>query len=341
MNLKELSTKLGLSQTTVSRALNGYPEVSESTRNRVLSAAKTHNYKPNARAKGLATGRSMTIGHVISMSTKHEMVNPIFGDFIAGAGESYSKAGYDMILSIVDDEDEERAYRDLAAKRSVDGIILHGPKTNDRRINLLRELGLPFVVHGRSSAIKGPYSWLDVNNRRSFQRATEFLIQLGHRKIGLINGLEDMDFAIRRRDGFLDALRTHDISPTPEWMHSAEMTESYGFNVMTQMLQTNAPTAILAASMITAYGVRRALEQAGLKMGTDVSVICHDDALSYFDHAQDVPVFTSTRSSVRLAGRQAAAMLLDKIASDDPLAPHSTLLEAQLIVGRSTGTAPA
>jgi len=340
MNLKQLSSTLGLSQTTVSRALNGYPEVSEATRNRVQSAAKEFNYKPNARAKGLATGRSMTIGHVIAMSIKHEMVNPIFGDFIAGAGESYSKAGYDMILSIVDDDDEERAYRDLAAKRSVDGVILHGPRLHDRRIALLQDLGLPFVVHGRSSDEETDYSWLDVNNRRSFKRATEFLLQLGHRRIALINGLEDMDFAARRRQGFEDALADHAMVPSPQWMHTSEMTESQGFKAAKTMLgQATPPTAFLVSSMITAYGVRRAIEEAGLKMGKDVSVICHDDALSYFDSDQDVPIFTSIRSSVREAGRQAAAMLLDKVSAPDPLAPQTKLFEAQLIIGKSTGVA--
>ena len=86
MNLKELASKLGLSPTTVSRALNGYPEVNEETRARVLAAANRHNYRPNTRAIRLATGRAMAIGHVVPVSSKHEMVNPVFADFIAGAG---------------------------------------------------------------------------------------------------------------------------------------------------------------------------------------------------------------------------------------------------------------
>ena len=141
MNLKELSETLGLSQTTVSRALNGYPEVNEDTRRRVVQAAERYNYKPNTRAKSLATGRSMAIGHVIPISTKHEMVNPIFADFIAGAGETYSNSGYDMLLSVVNDEDEEKAYREMAMKGSVDGIIVHGPRENDPRIELLIDEG--------------------------------------------------------------------------------------------------------------------------------------------------------------------------------------------------------
>ena len=86
MNLKELATNLGLSPTTVSRALNGYPEVNEATRERVVAAAKRHNYLPNTRAIRLATGRAMAVGHVIPISTKHEIVNPVFADFIAQIG---------------------------------------------------------------------------------------------------------------------------------------------------------------------------------------------------------------------------------------------------------------
>ena len=86
MKLKELSELLNLSQTTVSRALNGYPEVSEATRRRVQAAAKAHGYRPNIRARSLATGRAMAIGHVIPVTAQHEMVNPVFTDFLAGAG---------------------------------------------------------------------------------------------------------------------------------------------------------------------------------------------------------------------------------------------------------------
>ena len=116
VNLKQLSESLGLSQTTVSRALNGYPEVKEATRLKVQDAARRMNYAPNPGARGLATGRSMAIGHVIPVSKRHEMVNPIFGDFVAGASQTYSQRGYDMVLTHVDDGDEESVYRMLASK---------------------------------------------------------------------------------------------------------------------------------------------------------------------------------------------------------------------------------
>lgn len=341
MNLKELSEALGLSQTTVSRSLNGYPEVSEATRARVAEAADKFNYCPNTRAKGLATGRALTIGHVIPMSTKHEMVNPVFGDFIAGAGETYARHGYEMILSLVDDNDQTKAYRDLKAKGTVDGIIVHGPKTRDERISLLQELDLPFVVHGRVTGEERPYNWLDVNNRRSFLRATDLLLDLGHRRIALINGLEMLDFALRRRAGYCDALEARGIAPDPALMRSDEMTEMYGHSAAAELLEAdNAPTAFVVSSMISALGVRRAIEERGLKMGRDVSVITHDDELSYLQNGGAIPIFTATRSSVREAGRAAAQMLMELIA-DPARRPRNDLFEAQLMIGQSTGPAPS
>ena len=340
MNLKGLSEILGLSQTTVSRALNGYPEVSEATRKKILAVAKEHNYSPNARAKGLATGRANAIGHVIPMSNQNEVVNPIFGDFLAGAGEVYAANNYDLVMSIVDPADEEKTYRALKSRGTVDGIILHGPRMNDDRIALLRSIGMPFVVHGRASGIDAPYSWLDVNNRRAFFRAASFLTDLGHTRIALLNGLETMDFADRRRAGYEQALTERGIPLDPTIMRSAEMTESFGYaGAMEILSQPNPPTAFLVSSIITALGVRHALEDLGLQMGRDVSVITHDDMLSYLSNVTEVPAFTSTRSSVRDAGRLLSQMLVDQINNPDT-SPQHHLLEVELTVGRSTGPAP-
>jgi len=341
MNLKELAQKLGLSPTTVSRALNGYPEVNEATRERVIAAAKENNYLPNSRAIRLATGRAMAVGHVIPIANQHEIVNPIFADFIAGSGETYSRNDYDMLLSVVPDEDEAQTYRNLKVKGSVDGFIVHGPRENDPRIPLLREIGLPFVVHGRATGATEAYSWLDVNNRRAIQQATEYLLDLGHRRVALVNGLEFMDFAIRRRRGYLDALAACGLAPEPALMASGEMTEVAGFRAARAMLAlADPPTAFVAVSMLSGMGVRRAIESAGLKLGQDVSVVIFDDDLSYMKNGEDRPIFTAMRSSVREAGRLAAEMLLHRIAHPDT-GPVQQLLEAELVVGLSTGPAPA
>lgn len=340
--LKDLAAELGLSQTTVSRALNGFPEVREETRARVAAAAERLNYRPSARARSLATGRTMAIAHVLSLSERHEMMNPVFGDFIAGASETYHKAGYHVHLEVVADGEQERAFRDLAAERSVDGILLQAPVTGDRRVELLSEIGLPFVVHGRASFDDDAgYCWVDVNNRGAFLAATRRLIALGHRRIALINGLETMDFARRRRAGYEAALDEAGLGRRAAYLSSGEMTESHGYEAARRLLSLDAPpTAILAASIIPALGIRRAADEAGLTLGRDLSLIIHDDDLSYIRNGGDVPVFAATRSSVREAGRIAAEMLLAQI-TGAARGPTSRLLDAELIDGPTLGPCPA
>lgn len=340
MNLKKLSDHLKLSQTTVSRALNGYPEVSEKTRQRVLLAAQEMNYTPNARAKGLATGRAHAIGHIIPVSNQHEMVNPVFGDFLSGAGVSYASAGYEMVINLVEDQQQESLYRDICARRSVDGIIVHGPTMDDGRIKLLNQLGLPFVVHGRASSVDARYSWLDTNNARAFERASQFLLDLGHRKIALVNGLEHMDYAFRRREAYCKTLENSGVPINLNWMSSDEMTEINGYLSARRMLDnSDHPTAFLSSSMMMAIGIRRAIHEKGLELGRDISIITHDDDLGYLKNGHDVPIFTATRSSVREAGIRAAEMLIALI-RNPAQGPLTEILEAELIIGASTGPAP-
>ena len=249
MNLKEFSNFLGLSPTTVSRALSGYPEVSEKTRRKVNEAARIHGYQPNLRARALALGRSYSIGHVLSSSNGNELVNPIFGVFISGAAEAGAARGYSINLTIAGQSSEESVFRKLKAQGSVAGIILQSPRVHDERIELLKELGLKFVVHGRSSGVSIPYSWVDVNNHRAFEHATTFLAHMGHRRIGLINGRQDFDFAHRRLNGYLQALHAAGIEPHSELQSSGDMTEANGYAAAKAMLELENPaTAFLAAS---------------------------------------------------------------------------------------------
>ena len=337
MNLKELSAHLGLSQTTVSRALNGYPEVNEATRRRVRDAATAHGYHPNIRAKSLATGQSSTIGHVIPISTKHELQNPILTDFLACASEVYERSGFDLLLLFIADQDEESAHRELVTRGKVDGIIIHGPKLADSRIPLLQTLDLPFVVHGRSSQLATEYNWVDVNNRDAFYRGTGLLLDLGHRRIAILNGLEVMDFAMRRRDGYLSALKDRGLDADPAIMAHDEMTESFGYECAKSMLEAgNPPTAFMVSSIIMAIGVRLAIQETGRQLGKEISVVVFDDDLSYFRNVGNIPFFTTVRSSVRTAGEIAAQMLLEQI-QNHPAKPKHTLLEAELTVGQSTG----
>ncbi|MFO6463339.1 substrate-binding domain-containing protein [Jannaschia sp. KMU-145] len=340
MNLRQLSDLLGLSPTTVSRALGGYPEVSEETRRRVRAAADAHGYRPNRRAASLATGRAMAVGHVIATSHSHEMVNPVFSDFVAGAGEVYAARGYDMVMSVVADGQEVAAYRNMAETGSVDGIIVHGPRRGDVRIDVLRDLGLPFVVHGRAPLEHSDYSFVDIENARAFRRATDLLLDLGHRRIALINGRAEMDFARRRRSGWAEALAARGFPVTTDMEVNAEMSEQAGHAAAVALLARNdAPTAFLVSSIIMAIGVRRAIHEAGLAMPGDVSVVIHDDMLGYLGNGGDRPVFTATRSSVRAAGRRCAELLIERIA-DPALAPAQEVWDCELVTGGSTAPPP-
>ena len=344
VNLRRLAEELGLSQTTVSRALNGFPEVKAETRARVIEAAERLDYRPSASAASLATGKTRAVGHVVPLA-EHMMINPHFSDFLAGAGETYARFGYEMLLRVVAARDEADVYRDLASRGRVDGVLVHGPLTDDPRIPLLRSLGLPFVVHGRCDDSKSDYSWLDVNNRRAFFRATSLLADLGHRRIALVNGLEAMNFANRRRQGYEAALKERGLAFDPALVFGEDMVEPYGYRVARQVLAApDPPTAVLASSVLPAMGVVRAMGDLGLRPGRDVSIIAFDDCLSFLQPAKEgkageVPFFTVMRSSIREAGRRVAEMLLEQIDAPGGEFRHE-LWEAELVVGQTTAPAP-
>lgn len=156
MKLKDFAKLVGLSSTTVSRALGGYPEVNEKTRKRIMEAALKHGYVPNAHAKSLSTGASNTIACVIPVTDQNEIMNPIFGEFMAGVCGYCGKNGFEVSLKIVPDDDQITAYRAIRSRADIGGIIIQSPRHLDDRIPMLAKVGLPFVVHGRSSGVDQP-----------------------------------------------------------------------------------------------------------------------------------------------------------------------------------------
>jgi len=340
VNLKSLSQQLGLSQTTVSRALNGFPEVSERTRRRVQEAANAANYRPSAIASSLAAGRTRVIGHVIPMA-QHRMINPHFSDFLAGASEAYASAGYDMLLRAVPLDEEENVYRDLARQHRVDAVVVHGPKLVEPRIDLLQELNLPFIVHGRcGEAERKNYSYLDVDNHGALESATRHLTDLGHRRIALVNGLETMRFAADRRAGFADAMNAAGADISGEYMRSADMTEPFGHSATSDLLALDEPpTAIVYGSMLMAMGGLRAAAQAGLSVPRDLSLVTYDDALSFLEDEnghRDERFLTVARSSIQEAGGKLAHMLMEKIEHPDRVMQY--ILKPDFIDAASTTT---
>jgi len=180
------------------------------------------------------------------------------------------------------------------------------------------------------------YSWVDVKNRTGFRRATDHLVDLGHTRIALVNGREELEFAASRRTGFEEGLAAVGLSPDPALMSSDEMTEAAGNVAASRMLDSGRPpTAFLASSMMLAWGVRRAAEARGLRIGQDISIVTFDDDLYYMANEGDPPEFTAIRSSVRAAGSLAAEILMRQINTPDA-EPEHHLLEPELILGAST-----
>ncbi|MBO0132509.1 MULTISPECIES: LacI family DNA-binding transcriptional regulator [Agrobacterium tumefaciens complex] len=339
MNLKQLSQLLGISQTTVSRALNGYPEVSAETRRRVMEAAEKTGYRPNAAAQRLATGKVGSIGLVMPIG-EHHRSDVHFGEFLSGLGEEASRSGFHLVIMPTEPEKEREALRGLAASGSVDGIYLAYMKKNDARIAMMQSLSLPFLVHGRSVGVEENYPYLDVDNEGAFRDATQLLLQLGHTRIGLLNGPEGYDFTYRRCLGVEKALAANGLTLHPNNKRHGSMTDEEGYLGMEALLsRPEKPTAILCASTALALGAIRSLNQRGLKPGRDISLIAHDDVLPLLKPDNFSVPLTTTRSSLRAAGVRVGQRLINRIKFAQ-MEPHQELWKAELVVRSSTGPAP-
>ena len=334
MRLKDLAEHLGLSQTTVSRALNGYPEVNEATRLRVAETAARLGYRPNASALRLATGRSGAIGLVLRGVGE---LGPHMSEFMAGMSGRMSTEEIDILLITVDNfQDEMSAYRRLAASQKVDAIVLHSPTLSDARAELLLDLKIPFVMHGRTN-IGAPIAWLDIDNTGAVERATGHLLDLGHRRIALLNGVKGRTFAEHREIGYLAALSARGVPFDAALMGNSVFTDEVAFRMAQAMLELRPrPTAFLAGSMMTALGVFRAIRQAGLVLGKDVSMIAHDDVFPYLNADNMYPSMSTTRSSIRQAGMRIAELILQILNGKSPEDVHE-LWPVELVLRESSG----
>ncbi|CAN7417906.1 MULTISPECIES: LacI family DNA-binding transcriptional regulator [unclassified Devosia] len=337
MRLKDLAEHLGLSQTTVSRALNGYPEVKEATRARVSEAAAQLGYRPNASALRLATGRAGAIGLVLRGADE---LGPHMSEFLSGLGGRMATQDIDIVVATVASHQEElAAYRRLAASQRVDAMILHSPTLKDERAELLMELKVPFVLHGRTNVAK-PVAWLDIDNTGALERATSHLLDLGHRRIALLNGVKGRTFAEHRELGYMAALSARGVPFDPALMGNSVFTDEVAFRMAQSMLELRPrPTAFLAGSMMTALGVFRAIRQAGMQLGTDVSMIAHDDVFPYLNADNMYPTMSTTRSSIRQAGERMAELLL-QLLGGKPVADIHELWPVELVLRESSGPAP-
>jgi len=175
--LKEISTELGLSVTTVSRALNGFPEVNKATREKVQEAASKLGYRPNRVAQRLVTGRSGMVGMIVKI--KPDMsADQTFFEILTGLTAALAERETDLVLAVDQDEDPVLSYKKLLERDILDGFILNAPVLDDPRVNYLTEQGIPFVLHGQDRPDPG-YPTYGIDNAEVSQTAVKLLSQLG------------------------------------------------------------------------------------------------------------------------------------------------------------------
>jgi len=233
-NLKTLADHLGLSQATVSRALNGYKTVKPTTVERVLDAAKRLDYRPNSSAQRLATGKAGAFG-VIVTAGDNMLIDPHFTEFLAGLTRALAESEIDIVMTAATPENQAATYRRFASSGKVDGFIVSAPKQNDPRIAVLQEMGFPFVVHGQCENSHN-YSFFDIDNHGAFEKSTDYLLQLGHRRIALLNGTPDAMFAVQRNAGYAAAFARHKVEAATELLVQDIMTEEVGYERMNELL---------------------------------------------------------------------------------------------------------
>lgn len=330
-NLKKLAEHLGLSQATVSRALNNYSTVNADTRQRVQDAAQKLNYRPNSSARRLATGRADAIGIVLPQ-VDNLLVDPHFADFLAGLTKKLATKDNDVVLTA---NDSPQTYQRFAQIGKVDGFVISAPKAHDERIAVLSKLNFPFIVHGRCES-KTPFGYYDIDNEGAFYDATKLLLELGHTRIGLVNGAKELMFAKQRHDGYVRALDDFGIKPNPELIHHEHMTEEHGYRNAAALLNLpDRPTAFLCASTLLTVGAQRRIREEGLTIGKDISIITHDDGLSSLKTENFSVALTVTRAPIRDAGEEIAKMIIELIGGQS-IQNLQKVVPVDLIVRTST-----
>ncbi len=324
-SLKSLASSLGLSVTTVSRALAGYGDVAVDTRRRVRDAATRARYRPHITARRLQKGRSEAIALLLPTDAEH-FSEPMFMELLAAIGKRLSAAGLDLAVSAAaPGEDEIRAYRRLVEEGRADGAIVVRTRARDPRIAYLIDHGFPFVAHGRCEEAR-PYAFIDGDGAEAFARVTRLLLARGHRRVAMVGAPREFMFAALRESGWRAALDEAGLAPAGIAIGAPD--EDGGHAAARRLLeQPTRPDAILCATDRMAFGALRAIDQAGLRPGRDIAVIGHDNlSLSRFTD----PPLTTLDVSVAHAGARLVDMLLALLGGARP-EDHQELITAELI----------
>ena len=212
VTIRDVAHHLNLSITTVSRALDGYEDVAEETRQLVIRTAHEMGYVPNQAARQLRRRRSDTIGYILPTDTPR-FSDPFFAEFVAGLGDEASAHGFDLLVSTAPPGSpaERQAYESWTHGRKVDGMVLNRMHLSDWRVQYLAQVQFPFVTLERSLD-PHDYPSVEVNGRRWFRILIDHLVSLGHQRIAYIGASPDLKIQADRFAGYGDGLQAHGLS---------------------------------------------------------------------------------------------------------------------------------
>ena len=336
VGLKQLAQHVGLTESTVSRALNGYDDIAPATREHVRIAANTLGYRPNPTARRLATGRAETVAYMMP-SGQSALSTPFVPMLLQGLGDALSVRRWDLLVVQspvgVEGEAELDTLRKLIASGRVSGVVLSRPLQDDARIEFLKASGFPFIVHGRARDAAG-YAWFDIDSRAAFRQAVDHLAGLGHRRIGMVSASTDLNFVQERLDGYLDGLTRNHLAVDSALTAFADLSDAGGRTAAAQLLaQPDPPTALLCTTDLQAIGALAAIRALGMRPGEDVSVIGYDGF--WMGQHTDPPLTTLAQPQTD-SGLKLGEMLLAIIDGGEP-ADFQILRQAELVRRSSDG----
>lgn len=332
VTIKELAKELGISKSTVSRALRDSSEIGEETKQRVLELARLRNYSPNPFALSLLNHRTYSIGVIVP-----DIANPFFSSVIGGIEEVAYQRGYQVMIYQSHDawERELSCTRHIAARRA-DGVLISiasGTKEHEH-FRELAENSIPVVFFDRAVDEIQTHKVLVDDYGGAFQ-ATEHLVREGCRKIAHISGHMNLSISRARAQGYKDALIRHGLEVREEWIVTGEFSHEVGSEAAYQLMALRQrPDAIFAASDRIAIGAHSALRQLGYHMPADVALMGFSDLA--VSSLLDPPLSTMVQPTFEM-GRQSAELLLDMIESKKPPILFETrVLKPELMVRKSS-----
>lgn len=342
MSIVLLAKDLGLSISTVSRALNGYDDVAPETRQRVFARAQEIGYRPNPGARRLKSGTTSAIGVILpAASSSGQAVDAMYSSLLGGVATEIEQAGYHLLATMQTRNDPRREaalYENFIKGSWVDALLIVRTRVHDTRIELARKARMPFVTYGRTET-KEAYAWVDTDNETAFHLATTRLLEYGHRRIALINGPEEFYFARLRQRGYERAFADKGLVPDPAWVVHGDVTETSGHVLCRSLLIRNpAPTAFVCATDAMAFGAIAACRESGLTVGTDVSVIGYGNSSA---SAFCEPPLTTVEHQVFENGRHVGQALIKLIRGEITPASVHYLEPVVLVPRKSDGPVPA